>query len=147
MLYVKYIFLNCFTLPFLGLKLMIIESVLPAIEAINPGTGKYYTTEKNGSKLLSQINAFTGKEAFFLSRERAELFIRRQLLFLRGKSYRITKYCPVPMSMCVELQPRSPYRRIFDKFLLRTVQAGLPVRLKFTLLKNKLTINFYFYVS
>lgn len=94
---------------------------------MNPEIAQYFTAEKNETKFQSQVDSLNGKEAFFMSQGRAEFQLQKHLLFNTDISYRLSNNCPIPLSMSMELQPRSPYKRIFDKLLLRAVQAGLPV--------------------
>lgn len=104
---------------------------MPLVKRIHPETAQYYTPEQNDDVFYKKITKFTGKDAFFISRERAELTIKQQLLFMQKRKYRLTKNCPIPLMMAIELQPRSPYRRMFDKLLFIAVQAGLSVNRMF----------------
>lgn len=55
------------------------------------------------------------------------MVITQNQLFGHGKKYRIANKCPFPLMTSPELQYRSPYLRVFNQFLLRCEQAGLPV--------------------
>lgn len=71
--------------------------------------------------------SFSANDSFLVSNEYAKIVVKQNNLFGQGKKYHIANKCPFAFLASPELQRRSPYRRIFDQFLLRCVQAGLTV--------------------
>lgn len=87
----------------------------------------YFQSDSDYDKFNNDLSSFITEDAFLISYGYAQVVITQNKLYGYGKKYKISKYCPIALNCAPELQRRSPYRRVFNQFLLKCCQAGLIV--------------------